>query len=710
MTEHAARTRLLAVALFAGLLTLGTVTMPTPPWLSQAVAQTARAAAVVLPRDTPWFADRYADAPSLGTLRATTSVEPLRSEGGWTQIRAEGKTGWVRASALPSAGAVVAQAAQVDSGRTQAQSGIVTTAVRGIPPPRASRHALIIGVGQYSDPAVSPLAGVALDMDSATLMALQMGVPQSNITVVRDLAATKARIVSEINQLNARVADGDRVFIYYSGHGTRWYDPTIREDTCVEALLASDRGTLTNEEMAALLKPIADKTDKLMVLYDACHSGGVVNEPMRTRSLNLGGEMLTPRFSPVGTAAQCAQPSNLRTRSLLGEQQKRGGLPENIVHIASARNDEVSFDDPQRGGVATVAWRECMAGEARDLDRSGQISVEEIAACAQAKINARFANNPTQQPHNITITGNKGFVPALFAAIPVVGQVATLVNIATTVNTMVNANRPPSAPASTATPPAPAPVAGPVAVPSPAPAAPVVAPIAAAPTPAPAPAPVASPVAAPAPAQVVAVVPPATPVAAAPSPVPTPAPEPPGAGPQATINELLAQRDGRRKVDISLSRPSLQIGRDALDFSVRSSHAGHVYVGLLGSDQQSFYLLFPNDLDSNNQIAAGQTLQLPRPNWRVQAGGPAGTNRMIVLVTESPRDVAALQAAGGAAKAGPFVRTLTTPEGRSNIGWFLTGSANADKPECRPSTRRNLVVAPVCSDAFGAAVVDVVER
>jgi hypothetical protein len=686
MTEHAARTRLLAVALFAGLLTLGTVTMPTPPWLSQAVAQTARAAAVVLARDTPWFADRYADAPSLGTLRANTSVEPLRSEGGWTQVRAEGKTGWVRASALPSAGAVVAQAAQVDSGRTQAQSGIVTTAVRGIPPPRASRHALIIGVGQYSDPAVSPLAGVALDMDSATLMALQMGVPQSNITVVRDLAATKSRIASEINQLNARVADGDRVFIYYSGHGTRWYDPSIREDTCVEALLASDRGTLTNDEMAALLKPIADKTDKLMVLYDACHSGGVVNEPMRTRSLNLGGEMLTPRFSPVGTAAQCAQPSNLRTRSLLGEQQKRGGLPENIVHIASSRNDEVSFDDPRRGGVATVAWRECMAGEARDLDRSGQISVEEIAACAQAKINARFANNPTQQPHNITITGNKGFVPALFAAL---------------------APQAPTAPTAAATP------VAPVA----APAAPVAVPPASPPRPPQAPAP-ASPLVAAAP-----VAPPAAPPAPTPSPSPVaitvPAPpaapaatatEPPGMGPQATINELLAQRDGRRRVDVALSRPALQIGRDSLDFRVTSSHAGHVYVGLLGSDQQSFYLLFPNDLDSNNQIAAGQTLQLPRANWRVTAGGPAGTNRMIVLVTESPRDVAALQAAGGAAKAGPFVRTLTTPEGRSNIGWFLTSSANADKPECRPSTRRNLVVAPVCSDAFGAAVVDVVER
>jgi hypothetical protein len=626
---------------------------------------------------------------------------------------------------------VVAQAAQVDSGRTQGQSGIVTTAVRSLTP-RASRHALIIGVGQYSDPAVPSLAGVALDMDSATLMALQMGVPQSNITVVRDLAATKSRILSEISQLNTRVADGDRVFIYYSGHGTRWYDPAIREDTCVEALLASDRGTLTNDEMAALLKPIADKTDKLMVLYDACHSGGVINEPMRTRSINLGGEVLTPRFSPIGTAAQCAQPTNLRTRSLLGEQQKRGGLPENIVHISSSRNDEVSFDDPRRGGVATVAWRECMAGEARDLDGSGQVSVEEIAACAQAKINTRFANNPTQQPHNITITGNKGFVPALFAALPVVGQIAQVVSVVSAVSavtTLANANRPtpaantaatapsPTAPAAPATsansaPVSPPTVATPVRPPSPTNTAPATttAPSVATPAlptvpPTPVAATPASPVA-PNPASTAA---PAMPVVATPPAAAAPV-IPTVMGPQATINELMAQRDGRRKVDISLSRPVLQVGRDALDFRVTSSHAGHVYVGLLGSDQQSFYLLFPNDLDRDNQITAGQTLQLPRPNWRVTAGGPAGTNRMVVLVTESPRDAAALQGSTGSDKAGPFVRTLTTPEGRSNIGWFLTSSANADKPECRPSTRRNLVVAPVCSDAFGAAVVDVIER
>jgi hypothetical protein len=38
---------------------------------------------------------------------------------------------------------------------------------------------------------------------------------------------------------------------------------------------------------------------------------------------------------------------------------------------------------------------------------------------------------------------------------------------------------------------------------------------------------------------------------------------------------------------------------------------------LLGSDRKSFYLLFPNGLDSDNRIRANQRLSLPRPDWKL---------------------------------------------------------------------------------------------
>jgi hypothetical protein len=43
---------------------------------------------------------------------------------------------------------------------------------------RPGRHALIIGVSQYADPAASTLRGVPFDVDSARRIAEAMGFPQ----------------------------------------------------------------------------------------------------------------------------------------------------------------------------------------------------------------------------------------------------------------------------------------------------------------------------------------------------------------------------------------------------------------------------------------------------------------------------------------------------------------------------------------------------
>ena len=61
-----------------------------------------------------------------------------------------------------------------------------------------SRHALLIGIGHYAVPTIAPLAGVVHDIDSARQMARAMGIPDENITLLRDRDATAARIRDEI--------------------------------------------------------------------------------------------------------------------------------------------------------------------------------------------------------------------------------------------------------------------------------------------------------------------------------------------------------------------------------------------------------------------------------------------------------------------------------------------------------------------------------
>ena len=128
----------------------------------------------------------------------------------------------------------------------------------------------------------------------------------------------------------------------------------------------------------------------------------------------------------------------------------------------------------------------------------------------------------------------------------------------------------------------------------------------------------------------------------------------------------------RRKLEVVPSQKQLRIGTDALSLRLTSSHDGHVYLVLLGSDQRSFYLLFPNGLDADNRIRARTPLVLPRPSWTLKAQGPAGTNRLLVLVTATPRDLKALKVAPPDAAA-PFTYTLNDMAGRAALVDFFAG-------------------------------------
>ncbi len=462
---------------------------------------------------------------------------------------------------------------------------------------RAARHALVIGIGRYADPEVVPLPGTRFDLESATQIAQAMEVPPANIRYLQDEQATGDAIRRAIAALDASVQPGDRVFLHFSGHGTRFHDAAA--GGCVEALLAHDggvSGTITHAELARLLAPITRKTDKLFVMVDACHSGGVIaRDTARVRS--LASARLTPKFSRPD--ARCAQPANVRTRSLLVEATGAGALPQDIVHLSSARHDEMSFDDPERGGLATQYVRDCLLREARDLDGSGAISIEEVRACAQAKIEERVRGEPDFLAHHLVLTGNAAFVPAWFSQARIASPAAPAVS-----------------------------------------------------------------------------------------------------GAQA-LRQVYEQRDAKRRVQASVARDRLRIGQDRLEFTVRSDRAGYVYVAMAGSDDRTLQLLFPNDLDRDNRIEAGQPLALPRAAWRLRAAGPPGRNQLLVLVTDAPRDLAAL-----GSKAGPFAQSLNDAAGRAALGTLLTQSRTAqDLQRCAAAGPRS----PACSDAFGAALIHVEE-
>ena len=390
------------------------------------------------------------------------------------------------------------------------------------------------------------------------------------------------------------------------------------------ALLAHEGGqsaVITNREMASLLQSVTSRADKLFVMYDAGYSGGPVDIPpvMRMRGLaNLNDEgLLRPKFASV--LEDCGRPVSVKTGDLMVEFNNTGALPQDVIHIVSSRDNEVSFDDAQKGGLATQYVRDCMLRDALDLDKSGAISMDEIRQCAQEKINQRMQGDAHYQAPNLMLSGNIGFVPAWFSQAQIAG--ASLM-------------------------PRPAPPA---------------------------------------------------PVAAAPAVVATAL-----TGEQA-LRQMFEQRDAKRRVQLGLSEAQLKIGQDTLDFSVKSDRPGYVYVALEGSGNKSVYLLFPNDLDQDNKIEAGQALQLPRANWRVNADGPAGNDNLLVLVTDGPRDLSQL----AAARVGPFAASLNDADGRARLGALMSTSRLVTSQACQGSASRKNN--PLCSDAFGAAMVTVEE-
>jgi hypothetical protein len=531
--------------------------------------------------------------------------------------------------------------------------GLVTSATAG-----AEIHALLMFIGDYRA-GIPKLEGVQHDVPSARSIAHLMGVKDENMLSLQDKELTLDGMRNAFDELDRRVNPGDKVFIYYSGHGGRQWvqDP---EDRCAESLVTVDGNFFLDAELEARLQKLSGRTQKIIAMLDSCHSGGTV-----TRSMNRA--KYTPKYWSKGEQDACSEPRNLLTRSINKDSRSAGSGGKNYVYIAAAKNDEVSLDS-EMGGFATMAWVQCMSGEAVDSDGSGGLTAEEIRVCAQQKIDVKTKDIEGVLPQHISIVGNPDLVMTLASKKSDAPQEPDI--------------QPPASPA-------------------PVPPSPIPAPVSSSPIPAPV-------------ISVAPVLPIAVPVAPAP---PAPVSQEQVAqeqvaqvmhtesGAPATLLDIFNGRDDRRMVVITPNKNKLKIGNDKFSFSVRSSHDGYLYLMMVGSDGNTFDLLFPNKLDGNNYIQAGQTVQFPRSSWEIIAQGPAGKDHILAIVADAPRDLANLPLVN----AGPFSMVNATSGGKRGIQMMASTRSAAIQDECGNTGRRNLAVARVCSDAYGAAMAVVEE-
>jgi hypothetical protein len=486
-------------------------------------------------------------------------------------------------------------------------------------PQLPTNHALIITVSEYMR---SPLPGVLTDRKLAVDLAQRFGVPMENIVQLSEQQVTREGLKQALASMNQDIMPGDKLYVYFSGHGARFFSKATGQ--CTESLVMQDMHVVTNSEFANMLKPLSAKTDKTIVMLDSCHSGGVA-QAASGRGIASRLALQRPKYSAEASSPQCSLAVNLGSFS-----QARGidlnTTDHNLVILAAARNNEVAWDT-SKGGALTYNFEQCLAGGAADSDHSGALSMQELTTCVQARLDKTQEDSARQ---HATLAGNAALVPAFTDTTPP-GLAA-----------------------------APAPVTPP-------------------------PAPVMPPASA------------ATPPAA---PVDT----------LATLYDIFNQRDDRWDVQARLEHSTLKIGTN-LTLSVRSPRDGFVYLFYQGTQPGSFYLLFPNQLDSANAIAANQDLRLPRENWSVTALGPRGTDHVLVMVTETPREFSSLSLpAEYVSQAGPFERIHGNIQAVARVSQIATLSAAASKPACQNvDGKRDLGVARQCSNVFGASLVSVEE-
>ena len=110
--------------------------------------------------------------------------------------------------------------------------------------------------------------------------------------------------------------------------------------------------------------------------------------------------------------------------------------------------------------------------------------------------------------------------------------------------------------------------------------------------------------------------------------------------PGAVFDRILQGADAGFQVGLKVEQPQMKVNVTPFRLSITSARAGRFYVLIHDTDRE-VRVLFPNLLQPDNQIRAGQTVTLPPNGSEVPFGEPVGAARLVAVVSSTPLDLAA---------------------------------------------------------------------
>lgn len=256
-------------------------------------------------------------------------------------------------------------------------------------PATAADRALLIGVGSYQNlPPNFTLHGPKNDLVAMqALLTGKLGFDPSSIRVLKDEQATKAEILSSVDGwLVGDTKAGDRVYLYFSGHGLQVRDRDgDEEDRMDEALAPFDiasgetdwQGALLDDEIEKILERLEGRVVTMVI--DACHSGTISRSLSDDIAAGIEGARFLPR--PDAKPVEQALTRGLRVDLALVDKPKL--VEAGVTAWSAAAPYQVAWEDVRlpiedRHGVFTAAFVAGQTGNAADANGNGLTSNAEL--------------------------------------------------------------------------------------------------------------------------------------------------------------------------------------------------------------------------------------------------------------------------------------------------------------------------------------------
>lgn len=257
----------------------------------------------------------------------------------------------------------------------------------GTQPTVAADRSLLISIGDYrADPAIHPLAGPQQDAAAIQqLLTQRLGYKPENVLRLNDAEANTAAVRTAVAEFLIKgTAPGDRVFLYFSGHGAQTPDLNNDEKDGLDEVLITYDTTLdkTNRRLnnAILDDEVEDWLKQLngrivTVVVDSCHSGTV------SRSISEGTQSNNTR-TPGGF--HILFPPG-KSRSLVVEEHRQETTlleaKDQVAVWTAVSAYQEALDDVETNPITGHFTNRFIRGvttKSADANRDGQISHAEL--------------------------------------------------------------------------------------------------------------------------------------------------------------------------------------------------------------------------------------------------------------------------------------------------------------------------------------------